>query len=213
MEYTQKASVGKKIKNRSMLLICITASISLLGIVMAVYSVVKLKFVFAIVYVIAAALGLIYAVMRINTVVPPYIAEKDGFLYLQTWQGLFPFKTDKGFLGEYIPEKTILKKIDIPQINRIYLGTRNYLVKLLPDGKFADELSEAKKKYESIVKRMDFIYISTTDGNEVFMSVTDFDDTELADILKPIVDGNERIDFKCNNRVISKSIPPKRLSF
>ena len=213
MEYTQKASVGRKTKNRSMLLICITASVSLLGIVMAVYSMVRLKLVFALIYVIAAALGLIYAVMRINTVVPPYIAEKDGYLYLQTWKGLFPFRTDKGFIGEYIPEKTILKKINISQINRIYLGTRNYLVKLLPEGKFADELAESKKKYESIVKRMDFIYISTRDGNEVFMSVTDFDDAELADILKHIVDSDERIDFKCNNRVISKSIPPKRLSF
>ena len=45
------------------------------------------------------------------------------------------------------------------------------------------------------------------------MSVTDFDDEEIADILKPIVDANDRIDFKCNNRVISKSIPPKRISF
>ena len=213
MEYTQKASVRKKTKNRSMLLICITASISLLGLVMAVYSIVKVKLVFALIYVVAAALGLIYAVMRINTVVPPYIARKDGYLYFQTWQGLFPFRTDKGFAGEYIPAKTILKKIDISKINRIYLGTRNYLVKLLESGKFADELAEAKKKYESIVKRMDFIYISTKDGNEVFMSVTDFDDEEIADILKPIVDANDRIDFKCNNRVISKSIPPKRISF
>lgn len=213
MEYTQKASVRKKTKNRSMLLICITASISLLGLVMAVYSIVKVKLVFALIYVVAAALGLIYAVMRINTVVPSYIARKDGYLYFQTWQGLFPFRTDKGFAGEYIPAKTILKKIDISKINRIYLGTRNYLVKLLESGKFADELAEAKKKYESIVKRMDFIYISTKDGNEVFMSVTDFDDEEIADILKPIVDANERIDFKCNNRVISKSIPPKRISF
>lgn len=196
-----------------MLLICITASISLLGLVMAVYSIVKVKLVFALIYVVAAALGLIYAVMRINTVVPSYIARKDGYLYFQTWQGLFPFRTDKGFAGEYIPAKTILKKIDISKINRIYLGTRNYLVKLLESGKFADELADAKKKYESIVKRMDFIYISTKDGNEVFMSVTDFDDEEIADILKPIVDANDRIDFKCNNRVISKSIPPKRISF
>ena len=213
MEYTQKASVSKKVKNRSMLLICITASVSLLGIVMAIYSIVKVKPLFAIIYIVAAALGLIYAVMRINTVVPPYIARKDGYLYFQTWKGLFPFRTDKGFVGEYIPEKTILKKIDIAQINRIYLGTRNYLVKLLSDGKFSDELAEARKKYESIVKRMDFIYISTKDGNEMFMSVTDFDNNELTEILKPIVDGNDRIDFKCNNRVISKSIPPKRMTF
>ena len=60
---------------------------------------------------------------------------------------------------------------------------------------------------------MDFIYITTKDNNEIFMSITDFDNLEMAEILKPIVDSNERIDFKCNNRFISKIIPPKRLSF
>lgn len=213
MEYTQKASIEKKIKNRNMIFICITASISFLGLVMAVYSLVKLKFIFTLIYLAAVLLGFLYAVLRINTIMPPYIARSGGYLYFQTWRGLFPFRTDKGFIGEFLPSKTALKKVDISQINRIYLGTRNYLLKLVTEGEFADELASSKKKHENVVKKMDFIYIKTKDNNEIYMSVTDFDNAELSEILKPIVDNDERIDFKCNNRFISKSIPPKRLSF
>ena len=213
MEYTQKASIEKKIKNRSMIFICITASISLLGLVMAVYSLIKLKIIFTLIYLVAVILGFLYAVLKINTIIPPYIAGSGGYLYFQTWRGLFPFRTDKGFVGEFLPSKTVLKKVDISEINRIYLGTRNYLLKLVTDGRFKNELIDSKEKHENVVKKMDFIYITTKDNNEIFMSITDFDNLEMAEILKPIVDSNERIDFKCNNRFISKIIPPKRLSF
>ena len=107
----------------------------------------------------------------------------------------------------------MLKKINISQINRIYLGTRNYLLKVVLQGEFADELAAAKEKYENIIKKMEFIYITTKDNNEVYMSVSDFDDELLAEVLKPIVEDNDMVDFKCNNRRISKSIPPKRLSY
>lgn len=211
MEYTHKASIKKNIKNKQMILICIIASISMLGIVMAIYSLVKMKFLFTLIYIVAAVFGFLYAVMKINTIVPPYIAYSSGYLYMQTWKGLFPFKTDKGFVGEFLPAKTELKKVDISQINKIYLGTRNYLLKLAENSEFADSLSEANKKYGNIVKKMEFIYIKTMDNNEIYMSVTEFDNEELTDILKPIVDENERIDFKCNNRIISRNIPSKRI--
>lgn len=212
MEYTHKASIKKNIKNRQMILICITASISMLGVVMAIYSLVKMKIPFMIIYIIAAIFGFLYAVMKINTIVPPYVAQSGGYLYLQSWEGLFPFRTDKGFFGEFLPSKTTVKKVDISMIGKIYLGTRNYLLKLAVDTDFSEQLDKANKQYGNIVKKMEFIYIKTTDGKEVFMSVTEFDSEELTDILKPIVDENERIDFKCNNRFISKNIPPKRIS-
>lgn len=213
MEYTQKASINKKTKNRGMISICITASISLLGLVMAIYSLVKLKLIFTIIYLVAVLLGLLYAVLKINTIIPPYIARSGDYLYFQLWCGLFPFRTDKGFIGEFLPTKSVLKKINISQINRIYLGTRNYLLKVVLQGEFADELAAAKEKYENIIKKMEFIYITTKDNNEVYMSVSDFDDELLAEVLKPIVEDNDMVDFKCNNRRISKSIPPKRLSY
>ena len=212
MEYTHKASIEKKIKNKNMVFICIIASISLLGLVMAIYSLITLRILFAIIYILAVICGFSYAIMKINTIIPTYIAKKDGYLYLQTWRGLFSFRTDKGIIGEFIPSMTVLKRVDISAISKIYLGSRNYLLKLVTSGDFAEQLVMSKEKYENIVKKMEFIYIATRDNNEIYMSVTDFDSDELTDVLKPIVDGNDKIDFKCNNRIISKSIPPKRLS-
>lgn len=212
MEYSLKASIEKKIKNRDMILICVVASISLLGLVMSIYSLIHFKILFMLIYLVAVCCGFSYAVMKINTVIPTYLAVKDGYLYLQTWVGLFPFRTDKGYFGEFLPTKTILKKVDISKINRIYLGTRNYLLNLVTEGDFAEQLAFSKEKYDNVVKKMEFIYISTRDNKEIYMSISDFDYEILAQILKPVVDGDERIDFKCNNRLISKTIPPKRLS-
>ena len=86
-------------------------------------------------------------------------------------------------------------------------------MKLLPqNSEFYEKIKNPEAKYEKILKRMEFLYILTRDNYEVYMAVTDFDDEELGKLLKPVVDENEAIDFKCNNRVISKYIPPKRIT-
>lgn len=213
MEYTQKVSISKSIKNTNMILICIMTSISLLGAVMAIYSLFNQRLIFAVIYFIAVILGFSYVIMRINTVIPTYIATKDGYIYMQNWDnGIFPFKTDAGFIGEFLPAKTAIKKIEIACVSKIYLGSRNYLLKLVDDGEFKRCLKRPDQKYETILKRTEFFYILTNDMHEYYMSVTDFDDEEFAQLLKPITEENEKIDFRCNNRVISKHIPPKRLT-
>lgn len=212
MEYTQKVSIEKNTKNKNIIITSIIASISLLGLVMAIYSIIRLKIIFALIYLVAVTFGLSYVIMKINTIIPIYLARKDGYLYIQTWEGMFPFRSDKGLIGEFLPSKTLLRKVDISAISHIYLGSRNYLLKLVNDGNFHDELINANENYENILKKMEFLYISTIDNREIYMSVTDFDNEELAQILKPVVDEDEKIDFKCNNRVISKTIPPKKLS-
>ena len=111
-----------------------------------------------------------------------------------------------------MPDKTTLKKIDISAISKIYIGTRNYLLKLVGDGDFYNILSSSDKKYLSMLKKMNFLYISTRDGRTIYMCLNDFDSQELAQLLKPIVDKYERIDFRCNDRVICKIIPPKRIT-
>lgn len=214
MEYNQKASLSKNIKNTNMILICIIGSISLLGVVMAIYSVFKAKFLFTLIYIFAVALGLSYVVMRINTIIPTNITRDEMHLFIQNWEnGLFPYRCDKGFWGEFIPAKTVITRVNISAISKIYLGTRNYLLKLLTEGNLHKILTADDKKYLQILKKMDFLYILTKDNKELYMSVTGFDEKELAELLKPIVEENERIDFRCNNRYISKEIPPRRITF
>ena len=214
MDFTQRASMSKKAKNINLLIICTVGSISALGLVMAIYSLIKLEIVFTLVYLFAVLLGFSYVIMKINTVMPTYIERNDDLLFIQNWvNGLFPFVPDNGIIGEFIPAKSMLKKIEIASISKIYIGSRNYLLKVTEKGAFTELIKEYKVKYDNILKHMDILYIKTIDNNEVFLSVTDFDDNELVSIFKPIIEENEKIDFKCSNRYISKAIPAKKFTF
>jgi len=214
MDFTQRASMSQKAKNINLLIICTVGSISALGLVMAVYSLIKLEILFTLVYLFAVLLGFSYVIMKINTVMPTYIERNDDLLCIQNWvNGLFPFVPDKGIVGEFIPAKSMLKKIEIASISKIYIGSRNYLLKVTEQGAFTELIKEYKAKYDNILKHMDILYIKTVDNNEVFLSVTDFDDKELVSIFKPIIEENEKIDFKCSNRYISKAIPAKKFTF
>ncbi len=214
MDYTQRASMSKKVKNINMIIICIIASISLLGFIMAIYSLIKLKIILMIVYLIAVMLGFSYVVMKINTIMPTYIERADGYINIQNWvNGLFPFVPNNGILGEFKPAKSMLKKIDVSSISKIYLGSRNYLLKVVEPGEFTTVVEHFRDKYDNILKHMEILYIKTADNNEVFLSVTDFDEDELISIFKPVIEENEKIDFKCSNRYISKAIPTKKYTF
>lgn len=211
MELTQRASMTKKVKNFNLILICIVGSISVLGLVMAIYSVVKFEFIFAIVYLIAVILGFSYIIMKINLIMPTYIERNNDSLFIQNWvNGLFPFVPDNGIIGEFVPSKSMLKKIDISSIDKIYIGSRNYLLKIIEPGNFSNTMENYKEKYDNIIKHMEFLYIKTVDDAEVFLSITDFDENELINIFKPIIEENEKIDFKCSNRHIYKDIPTKK---
>lgn len=214
MDFTQRASMSKKTKNINLLIICTVGSISALGLVMAIYSLIKLEIVFTLVYLFAVLLGFSYVIMKINTVMPTYIERNNDLLCIQNWvNGLFPFVPNNGIIGEFVPAKSMLKKIEIASISKIYIGSRNYLLKVAEQGAFTDLIKEYKAKYDNILKHMDILYIKTIDNNEVFLSVTDFDDNELVAIFKPIIEENEKIDFKCSNRYISKAIPSKKFTF
>lgn len=211
MDNATRASIAKKIRNMNMIYICIVGSISVLGFVMAVYSIFKLKLLFTLIYLIAVILGFSYVVMKINTIIPTYIENDKKYLYLQNWDnGLFPFRTDNGILGEFMPSKTVIKKVDIKGITKIYYGSKNYLLKLVDGGNFRDTIVKNQEKYNALLKKMDFLYINTKNNDEVFMSVTEFDKQELVDVIKPIIEKNEKIDFKCSDRFISKKIPVKK---
>ena len=214
MDLIQRASMSKKARNINLVIISIIGSISVLGFVMAIYSLVKLEIIFSIVYLIAVLLGFSYVVMKINTIIPIYIERNGDLICIQNWiNGLFPFVPDRGIVGEFTPARSMIKKIDINSISKIYIGSRSYLLKVIDEGDFTKTIDEFKEKYDNILKHMDILYIKTVDNNEVFLSVTDFDDDELVSIFKPIVEGNDKIDFKCSNRYISKAIPAKKFTF
>ena len=213
MDFTQRASMSKKVKNFNFVLICIIGSISVLGFVMTIYSIIKYQFMFALLYLVAVILGFSYVVMKINAVIPTYVERNDDVICVQNWvNGLFPFVPDKGVLGEFFPAKSTLKKIYIASISKIYIGSKKYLSKIVKKGYFLETIEKYSNKYDNIMKHMEILYIKTVDNNEVFMSVTDFDENDLVEIFKPIIQENDKIEFKCGNRHISKEIPVKKIT-
>lgn len=214
MDYTQRASLSQKVKNVNLFIICAVGSISALGIVMAIYSLIKSEIMFCLVYVLAFVLGFSYVVMKINTIMPTYIERNGDEIYIQNWEnGFFPFVPEKGFFGEFIPAKSAVKSMTVPDISKICIGSRNYLLKTVSAGEFSKKLKDYKEKYDNVLKHMEILYIESSNGEELFLPVTDYDETDLINILKPIVEENERVDFKCGNRHISKAIPPKKFTF
>ena len=208
MENTQKASISTKVKNLNIVFICFVGIICVLGFVMTILSLIKLKFVFVAAYLLAVLLGFSYVVIKINTIIPTYIERNNDVLNIQNWEnGVFPFVIDKGFFGEFIPSKTKVETVEIKSISKIYIGSKNYLFRLISEGEFFDFINDIYNRYENTIKHMDILYIKTVDENEIFMSVTDFDEDELVEIFKPIIDENKKIDFKCGLRYVSKAIP------
>ena len=211
MEYSTKITMSKNEKYINMVLICVIGSICALGLLMAVYSLINSMYLFSCIYFVAIVLGFSYVVMRINTIMPTFIALSDEYIFIENWEnGYFPFKVSKGFLGEFIPEKTILRKIDISAIDKIYIGSMNYLKKLLPQIDFYKNSGCDKEKYEAILKKMEFLYISTKDNKELLVTVSEYDSEEMGNLFKAVIEINEEIDFHSDNRTITKVIPSKK---
>lgn len=211
MENIQKASISTKIKNLNIIFICFVGIICVLGFVMTILSLIKLKFIFAAAYLLAVLLGFSYVVIKINTIIPTYIERNDNVLNIQNWENrLFPFVIDKGFFGEFIPSKTKVEDVEIKSISKIYMGSKNYLFRLVNEGEFFEFINDIYNRYENTIKHMNILYIKTVDENEIFMSVTDFDEDELIEIFKPIIEENKKIDFKCSLRYVSKAIPTQK---
>lgn len=213
MEYSEKIIASKKARFNNMLRICTVGTVTCIGAAMAVYSLIRSNVLFALLYLAAVCMGLLYVIMRINSVAPLYMARDERTLYVQNWiNGFFPFRTDKGFFGEFIPERTLIADMDIADIRKIYAGTKNYLSRIIPEGIFSENMSALNKRYGDSIKRMDFIYVCAGDGSEIYMPINDFDSEELGLFLKTILENNEKIDFKSNNRVINRQLPQKRFA-
>ena len=211
MEYSTKITMSKNEKYINMVLICAIASICVLGLLMAVYSLINSMYLFSCIYFVAIILGFSYVVMRINTIMPTFIAMSDEYIFIENWEnGYFPFKVNKGFFGEFIPEKTVLRKIDIGAIDKLCIGSMSYLKKLLPDIDFYRTSGCDKEKYEAILKKMEFLYISTKDDKELLVTVSEYDSEEMGNLFKVVMEINEEIDFHSDNRIITKLIPSKK---
>jgi len=188
MEYLAKASLSQKVWRNYIIKISLVGTVSIAGLVLAFVSIFSGRYLFALWYFIAFCLGISYTVIRINTVLPTYIAADEDKITLSTWDnGVFPYRIDEkpNILSDFIPEKVKVNEIEFSEIDRIYIGSKKYLKKTLAEEEYPQILTmlEEDKHIDKTLRRMDFLLVVTAGGNVSFMSVTDFDIQALSDVI------------------------------
>lgn len=205
MEYLSKVGLSKKVRRDYIIKISLVGSVSLVGIVLAIYSLFVGKFLFAAWYLAAFILGLSYVIIRINTAFPTYIAADSERVVLSFWKnGIMPYTLPEKptFISDFIPEKVTVVQIPMADIESVIIGSKRYLAKNLPEEQFPEILTRLSenKHFDSVLKRMDFICINTKYGYNCFMSVTDFD-------LQGILEFIGVVEKYCNGVQIMTNIP------
>lgn len=210
----KKAFLEKKKKIRGFATIALLGCVGVAALALAIYSLATGGFFFALAYIVALLLSLVYTVMKINTVIPTFIACDEENIQLCVWENdFFPYKPDRGFIGEFIPEKVKTTDIAMDEVKSIFIGSGNFIVRNYASTAFAEKFKEYKARFASVVKRMEFILIVLKDGSEHYMPVTDFDPEALAGIVKACRQVNPMLEFVTGNRQVRKFVPKQEMKF
>lgn len=208
MEYVKKASMSPHKKKMKIIGISIIGAVCLVAVLLAVLSICKANYIYAVLYIVAALLAAAYVIIKINSVMPLYIAADDNNVYIQCWRnGAFPYDINfkPAFFADFVPDKVIKKEIPIEKITRVFVGSKNYLARNLEDTDFAARAAAIEKNRgteKNAVRRMDFICIADNSGEIYFMPVTDIDSSSLAELVNYIYRKKPDTEIKCNLREI-----------
>lgn len=191
MEFLSKVSLSPKIRKGYIIKISLVGSVSLAGLILAIYSAFAGRFLFSAWYVAAFILGFSYVIIRINTAFPTYVAATEEDLVLSFWKnGVTPYTLPEKptFFSDFVPEKVKVLKVPMADVDYVILGSKKYLEKNLTPEEFPEILSRlAKDKhFASTLKRMDFLCVKTKFGDNCFMSVTDFDISGLLELVNTV---------------------------
>lgn len=191
METLVKVSVNKKVRRNATVKISVVGTVTLLGLVLSLYSIFTSNLLFAVWYFVAFILGLSYVIIRINAVFPSYVSVYGDKLVMSVWEnGIVPYRLPEKptFLSDFMPEKIKKDEIELSEIAEVYVGSKRFFDRTVKDEYYPEVLKSLgnDRHFESAVKRMDFLLVIAKDGEKCFMSVTDFDVKGLADILDEI---------------------------
>lgn len=208
MEHSKKAAVAQDKKKINIITVSIIGAVCFVGLLLCIYSLYERSFGYALLYAIAVILGAGYVVIKINAIMPLYIEADKEKVYIQCWiNGAFPYNINfkPAFLADFVPAKVVRNEIRIDDITRIYVGSKNYLLRNLEDTDFAERVKKIEKNRRSdrnAVRRMDFMCITDTENKVCFMPVTDIETKALAELVNYLHRKNPTAEIKCNLREI-----------
>ena len=217
MEYAAKACTHKRYRRNNKIILSIMTALSILSLIMLVFSFVTEKILFGLSWMIAFILLASYVLIRYNTVFPTYLATYKKNIYMNTWKNDF-FSYDVSnkikIIREFVPSKTKLIKIPIDKISSIVVGTKNSVKK------YAEENEEFQKQVQPFenskdfaqkkaVNSMDLFFVTTTEGTSYFMPIENFSPRDVSRVLQFIQRLNPEINIKVNSRTFRISLKEK----
>ncbi len=205
MEYLSKVCLKAQARREYIIKISLVGSVSLLGAILAIYSISASSYMFAAWYFAAFILGLSYVIIRVNAVFPTYIATDGEKVVLSAWKnGVLPYTLPEKptIISDFIPERIKTSEIAVSDIDTVLIGSKKYLERNLSGEEYPKILArlDADKHFAGTLKRMDFLYIRTKSGENCFMSVTDFDIKGLGEFVGII-------EKYCNGVQVMTNIP------
>lgn len=206
MDFIEKASLAHRKKNFNIIKITVVAAVCLTGLILAIRSVFLGNILYMFLYLIADILGISYVIIKINTIMPSYFAVTEDTIVMQCWDnGVFPYNINfkPSFFADFVPAKVTKKEIPIADVSKIYVGSKNYLVRNLEETAFPETIKKvvgSRRTDEDAVRKMDFICIIKKDGNVEYMSVTNTEADDLARAVNYIFKKNPETEIKCNLR-------------
>ena len=191
MDYSAKACLKQRTRNEYIVKISLVGTVSLAGIGLAIYSMAKANFLFALIYIIAAVMGMSYVIIRINSALPTYIATDGEKLVLSSWDnGIVPYKVGEksSFFSDFVPAKVKTDEVNVSDIDALIFGSKKFLQRQLEPDKYPEILKKAEedKYFEKNLRRMDFAYILLKSGDYCFMSITGFDMEDMTALIGEI---------------------------
>lgn len=210
MENITKAGISAKVKKQGIIKLTVIATVAVVGIIFSAYSLINSQYLFSLMYFIAACLGTIYSVMKINTILPPSIECDLHLLYMSTWDNcIFPYNVSfkPAWFADFIPAKTKCYEIPLCEISSVVIGSKAFIIRSLPDSN-ADaafnRILHGNSRASEAAKRCDFFYVTLKSNSSFFMSVNGFDIDELYNIVDRIEHNVNALEFKTNIRLLRK---------
>lgn len=205
-----KAELAKKKKQSRIIRIAVVSTVSLVGLVLAVASLFKGDFLYAFAYLIAGALGVLYAAISINATFVQSVTLDGDKLVLNTWNnGFFPFDVyyKPRFFADFVPAKSVSYEIASNDIKELLIGSKGFLLKMADEGAINEKLGiiiACDKGLDKHLKRFDILYVKTVDGGVYMMEVNDLDSDCLYEIMDNIEKNVQGLEFKTNVRSLRK---------
>lgn len=211
-DYNVIATVGKKAKKKGVFFAGVVMLFCVLALILSIVSFVSDNAVFGISYIVAAAFGVAYVIIKYNQYFSTYIASDGENIIMKCWENFF-FPYDAWgkipFIRDFIPAKSQEYVIPMDEISQIVIGAKSYVKRHADDEEFNNAVRPyEKQKYSSVsqmLEKSNILFIKTWDKDRCFMSIADFEPGETMKVINSFTKYcREDVEVKINSRVFKR---------